>query len=78
MNKNRFTTADVVKVEHIGQSVNGNPRYALHTAQGDVYRTKTDAGCAYAVSATPEVAGYSRRYRLTFDGRGSVIGIDEA
>lgn len=77
MSKHGFTTADIVKIERLEQSVNGNPRYALHTAQGDVYRTKTDSGCAYVVSVQPEVAGYRRRYRLTFDGRGSVIGIEE-
>ena len=78
MNRNGFTTADVVKIERIDTSVNGNPRYALHSAQGDVYRTKADSGCAYVVSEQPEVAGYRRRYRLAFDGRGSVVGIEEA
>lgn len=78
MSKNRFTTATVTEIRRIGTSDSGNPRYELRTPQGDVYRTKTDSGCAYVVSEQPLAEGFSRRYRLTFDGRGSVIGIEEA
>lgn len=79
MTKNRrHTTATITEIRRIGTSIYGNPRYALHTAQGDVYRTKTDSGCAYAVSPQPPAAGYAQRLRLTLDGRGSVVGIEEA
>lgn len=74
----KTVTVTVVEIERVSTSGNGNPRYALHADDGKVYRTKADSGCAYAVSSTPRVEGYERRYELTLDGRGSVVGIEEA
>lgn len=42
-------TVDVERVERLGCSRLGNPRYALHTTRGR-YLTSSDAACSYSVS----------------------------
>lgn len=75
---NETITVNVIEIKRLDSSMNGNPRYALNTNEGKSYRTKADAGCAYVVSPQPRVEGFEKRYTLTLDGRGSVVGIEEA
>lgn len=63
-------------VTRLNNSVNGNPRFTLHTDDGD-FTLQSDAACGY------EVTNYSNRapvaVKLTMRGKTErVYGIDEA
>ena len=47
--KGRTIVTDLFSVTRLNNSTNGNPRYELHTSDGN-YRTQSDAACAYDVA----------------------------
>lgn len=44
----RFPNVEIFRIERMGLSRNGNPRFRLHTDQG-TFATKTDASLAYGI-----------------------------
>jgi hypothetical protein len=77
--KTSTVRGNVISVDRIGTSVNGNPTYVITIDGPDAggYRTSSDAGCAYA--ATNYRPSWRRRtvpVVLTLTEAGRVIGID--
>lgn len=43
----RSIRVTIESIERLPSSRNGNPRYLVHTADGEVYRTNPDSALAY-------------------------------
>lgn len=56
-----FATVTLHELERIGNTVNGNPRYRLHTDEG-TFLTQSDAGVVFGITNDKPVG---KRVRLT-------------
>lgn len=68
-------TCTLHSAERLNNSVNGNPRFHLHTSEG-IYTTQTDAACCYEITNYSNRAPVAVCLKLTRAGR--VYGIEPA
>lgn len=66
--RDRFDIARVTKLERVGCSVNGNPRYVI-TTEDDAYNTMSDASFVYGITNNGGPIGKIMKLRLTPQGR---------
>lgn len=65
--------AEIVRLERMRNSINGNPRWKVNLADGRVLATAVDTADAGKLSSYWE----GRSARLTLDGRSNIVGIEE-
>lgn len=71
MKNRQHITTQLVSVDRLPSSKNGNPRYEIATPVG-TWATEPDAGCAYALTAGMA----PRPVTLTLDGREQIVGVN--